>query len=144
MNSLDDPNMGPAQRFFWPNFKRLPSLNNPRILTETGKTSIIVTFNLRMPNTLMRYKEPARTPHKPGRMDLFQDDKRSCKIIPKLDHCNTLMRIWNHIKSAYADLEITWGFIWSFTNRCMAHQLSQFYTCRAHILMINDPTSPRN
>uniref|UniRef100_A0A2P2MW96 Uncharacterized protein n=1 Tax=Rhizophora mucronata TaxID=61149 RepID=A0A2P2MW96_RHIMU len=36
-------------------------------------------FAFRTPNRLRRYKEPARMPHIPGKIDLFQDDKKSCK-----------------------------------------------------------------
>jgi hypothetical protein len=32
-----------------------------------------------MPKIFRRYKEPARIPHIPGKIDLFQDDKRSCR-----------------------------------------------------------------
>ena len=32
-----------------------------------------------MPKRFRRYKEPARIPHIPGKIDLFQDDKRSCR-----------------------------------------------------------------
>lgn len=36
-------------------------------------------FILRMRRMLRRYKEPARIPHIPGRIDLFQDENRSCR-----------------------------------------------------------------
>jgi len=38
-----------------------------------------ITFALRMPRMFKRYKEPAIMPQIPGKMDLFQEDSRSCK-----------------------------------------------------------------
>jgi hypothetical protein len=35
-------------------------------------------FALRMPRMFKRYKEPAIMPQIPGKMDLFQEDSRSC------------------------------------------------------------------
>lgn len=38
-----------------------------------------ITFALRMPRMFTRYKEPASMPQTPGKMDLFQEDSRSCR-----------------------------------------------------------------
>ena len=44
------------------------------------------TLALRMRKTFRRYKEPARMPHIPGKRDLFQDDRRSCKKETEVYH----------------------------------------------------------